>query len=66
MLDQLKSKKIEVSISKGDTPKECVLKSIENLGGISKFVNEGPPMIIKFPPTEVILFNPFRFIIAAL
>ena len=48
MFDQLKSKKIEVSISKGDTPKECVLKSIENLGGISKFINEGDQVFIKF------------------
>ncbi|KKN28092.1 hypothetical protein LCGC14_0857820 [marine sediment metagenome] len=48
MLDQLKSKKIEVSVSKGDIPAECVLKSIENLGGISKFVNEGDQVFIKF------------------
>jgi len=46
MLDQLKSKKIEVSVSKGDIPAECVLKSIENLGGISTFVNEGAQVCI--------------------
>jgi len=51
MFDQLKSKKIDVAISKGNTPRECVLKSIETLGGISKFINEGDQVFIKFNVT---------------
>jgi len=41
MLTQSKSKKPEVAISKGDTPKDCLLKGIDNLGGISKFIDHG-------------------------
>lgn len=48
MLTQLKSKKLEVAISKGDTPKECLLKGIDILGGISKFIDEGDQVFIKF------------------
>ena len=48
MFDQLKSKKIDVAISKGNIPEESVLKSIENLGGITKFINEGDQVFIKF------------------
>ena len=51
MFDQLKSKKINVAISKGNSPRECVLKSIETLGGISKFINEGDQVFIKFNVT---------------
>ncbi len=48
MFDQLKSKKIDVAISKGNNPKESVLKSIENLGGMTKFIEEGDQVFIKF------------------
>ncbi len=48
MFDQLKSKKINVAISKGNNPVEGVQKSIENLGGITKFINEGDQVFIKF------------------
>ena len=48
MFDQLKSKKIDVAISKGNAPEESVLKSIENLGGITNFINEGDQVFIKF------------------
>jgi len=47
MFDQLKSKKINVAVSKGNNPEESVLKSIENLGGITKFINEGDQVFIK-------------------
>ena len=48
MFDQLKSKKIEVSITKGNSPEDCVLKGIDNLGGFSKFIEEGDQVFIKF------------------
>ncbi|KKN58960.1 hypothetical protein LCGC14_0546910 [marine sediment metagenome] len=48
MFDQLKSKKIDVAISRGNNPEESVLNSIENLGGITKFINEGDQVFIKF------------------
>ncbi|MFX0154113.1 MAG: DUF362 domain-containing protein [Candidatus Hodarchaeota archaeon] len=48
MLSQLKSKKTEVAISKGDTPKESLIKGIEKLGGISKFIDDGDQIFIKF------------------
>ena len=48
MFDQLKSKKIEVSITKGNSPRDCVLKSIDNLGGVSRFIEEGDQVFIKF------------------
>lgn len=48
MFTHLKSKKPEVVISKGDTPKDCLLKGIDYLGGISKFINEGDQVFIKF------------------
>lgn len=48
MLTQSKSKKPEVAISKGDTPKDCLLKGIDNLGGISKFIDHGDQVFIKF------------------
>ncbi|MFX0036354.1 MAG: DUF362 domain-containing protein [Candidatus Hermodarchaeota archaeon] len=48
MLSQSKSKKPEVAISKADTPKECLKKGIEILGGISKFIDEGDQVFIKF------------------
>jgi uncharacterized protein (DUF362 family) len=43
-----KSKKSEVAVSKGDTPKESLIKGIERLGGLSKFINEGDQVFIKF------------------
>ncbi|MFX1372407.1 MAG: DUF362 domain-containing protein [Promethearchaeota archaeon] len=48
MFTQLKSKKIEVAITKGNTPKECLSKGIDILGGISKFIDDGDQVFIKF------------------
>ena len=48
MLVQSKSKKTEVVISKGNTPKESLLKGIEQLGGISKFISKDDNIFIKF------------------
>jgi uncharacterized protein (DUF362 family) len=43
-----KSYKPEVSISKGDTPKESLINGIKTLGGISRFIDEGDQIFIKF------------------
>ncbi|MFW9901729.1 MAG: DUF362 domain-containing protein [Candidatus Thorarchaeota archaeon] len=48
MLSQSKSKKNEVVISKADTPKESLIKGIEILGGISKFIDNEDQVFIKF------------------
>ncbi|MHA2009534.1 MAG: DUF362 domain-containing protein [Promethearchaeota archaeon] len=48
MKDQLELKSSEVAIIKDDTPKECVLKGIETLGGISKFIEKGDQVFIKY------------------
>ena len=48
MLTQSKLKKPEVVVTKGNTPKESLLKGIENLGGISNFINDGDQVFIKF------------------
>lgn len=48
MLSQSKSKKSEVVISKADTPKETLKKGIELIGGISKFIDKGDQVFIKF------------------
>jgi len=48
MFTQSKSKKTEVVISKGNTPKESLLKGIEQLGGISKFISNDDNVFIKF------------------
>ncbi len=48
MLVHSKSKKPEVTVSKGDTPKESLIKGVERLGGLSKFINEGEQVFIKF------------------
>ena len=48
MFTQSKSKKPEVAISKGNTPNESLLKGIDILGGISKFIDEGDQVFIKF------------------
>ncbi|MFX0039286.1 MAG: DUF362 domain-containing protein [Promethearchaeota archaeon] len=48
MLSQSKSKKTEVVISKGTTPKDTLLKGIEQLGGISEFINKDDRVFIKF------------------
>jgi uncharacterized protein (DUF362 family) len=48
MLSQSKSKKPEIVISRGITPKETLLKGIEELGGISKYISEGDHVFIKF------------------
>lgn len=47
MLTHSKSKKPEVAISKDSTPKESLLKGIDILGGISKFIDEGDQVFIK-------------------
>lgn len=41
-------KPTEVAVIKGDTPKGTVINGIETLGGISKFINEGDQVFIKF------------------
>jgi uncharacterized protein (DUF362 family) len=43
-----RSKKSEVVISKGNTPKESLLKGIEQLGGISNFISKDDQVFIKF------------------
>ena len=48
MIEKLDSENAEVAIIKGNTPKEGVLEGIEKLGGISKFINEGDQVFIKF------------------
>ncbi|MFX1570515.1 MAG: DUF362 domain-containing protein [Promethearchaeota archaeon] len=48
MLSQSKSKKNEVVISKAETPKESLIKGIEILGGISKFIGNEDQVFIKF------------------
>jgi uncharacterized protein (DUF362 family) len=48
MIEKLNSENAEVAITKGNTPKEGVLEGIEKLGGISKFINEGDQVFIKF------------------
>lgn len=48
MIDQPNLENVEVAIIKGNTPKEGVLEGIEKLGGISKFINKGDQVFIKF------------------
>jgi len=48
MKDQSDLKNTEVAIVKGNTPEETVLKGIEILGGISKFIEVGDQVFIKF------------------
>ncbi|MFX1379559.1 MAG: DUF362 domain-containing protein [Promethearchaeota archaeon] len=48
MLSQSKSKKTNVVISKGNTPKESLLKGIEKLGGISNYISKDDQVFIKF------------------
>ncbi|MHA1489503.1 MAG: DUF362 domain-containing protein [Promethearchaeota archaeon] len=48
MLKQLNLENAEVSIIKGESPSESVLEGIEKLGGISKYINEGDQVFIKF------------------
>jgi len=47
MENHLKSDKASVAIIKGTTPENCVLKGIERLGGIGKFIKEGDKVFIK-------------------
>ncbi|MHA1257056.1 MAG: DUF362 domain-containing protein [Promethearchaeota archaeon] len=47
-MDQLNSDIAEVVINKGDSPEESVLDGIEKLGGISKFIDDGDQVFIKF------------------
>ncbi|UCD02488.1 MAG: DUF362 domain-containing protein [Promethearchaeota archaeon] len=48
MLAHSKSKKPEVTVNKGDTPKESLTKGIDRLGNLSKFINDGDQVFIKF------------------
>ncbi|MFX1346051.1 MAG: hypothetical protein ACFFAI_13150 [Promethearchaeota archaeon] len=56
MIDQTSIRKNEVVIIKGNTSKKSVLKGIKIVGGISKFIEEGNQVFIKFN-----LNLPFRF-----
>ena len=47
-MDQLDSDIAEVVITKGDSPEESVLDGIEKLGGISKYIDDGDQVFIKF------------------
>ncbi len=47
-MDQLNSDIAEVVITKGESPEESVLDGIEKLGGISKFIDDGDQVFIKF------------------
>ena len=47
-MDQLISDFAEVAIIKGDSQEEIVLDGIEKLGGISKFIDNGDQVFIKF------------------
>jgi len=47
-MDQLDSDIAEVVITKGDSPEESVLDGIEKIGGISKFIDDGDQVFIKF------------------
>ena len=46
-MDHKFSKITEVAIVKAETPRECVLKGIDELGGISKYINEGDKVFIQ-------------------
>ncbi|MFX0024070.1 MAG: DUF362 domain-containing protein [Candidatus Hermodarchaeota archaeon] len=48
MSSQIRSKRPEVIISKGDNPKESLLKGIEQLGGIGNFIGQDDQVFIKF------------------
>jgi uncharacterized protein (DUF362 family) len=48
MKDQSDLENTEVAVVKGNIPKETVLKGIEILGGIHKFIEEGDQVFIKF------------------
>ncbi|MFX1600928.1 MAG: DUF362 domain-containing protein [Promethearchaeota archaeon] len=48
MLVKAKSKKPDVVISKGITPRKCLIRGIEQLGGISRFIDKGDQVFIKF------------------
>lgn len=43
-----KAEKANIAIIKATTPKNCVKEGIEKLGGISKFINKGDQVFIKF------------------
>ena len=47
-MDQLDSDIAKVVITKGDSPEKSVLDGIEKLGGISKFIDNGDRVFIKF------------------
>ena len=48
MTEQSSLTSTDVAIIKGKIPEECISKGIEKLGGISKFINEGEQVFIKF------------------
>jgi len=45
-MNQLSNEIAEVAIIKGESPKECVLKGIDKLGGISRFINKEDQIFI--------------------
>ncbi len=47
-MDLINSEIVEVAIVKGETPKETLLNGIDKLGGISKYINDGDQVFIKF------------------
>jgi len=47
-MDLINSEIVEVAIVKGETPKETVLNGIDKLGGISKYINDGDQVFVKF------------------
>ncbi|MFX1394405.1 MAG: DUF362 domain-containing protein [Promethearchaeota archaeon] len=47
-MDLINSETVEVAIIKDKTPNETLLNGIEKLGGISKYINNGDQVFIKF------------------
>ena len=47
-MDLINSEAVEVAIVKGETPKENILNGIEKIGGISKYIDNGDQVFIKF------------------
>lgn len=47
-MEQSNSEIINVVISKGNSPKECVFNGIEKLGSISNYIRDGDQVFIKF------------------
>ena len=47
-MEQSNSEFTNVSISKGNSPKECVFDGIEKLEGIANYIRDGDQVFIKF------------------